>query len=112
MPAARLPPGVYERLLSLALDRDIQALDPKRFATKMEAPEETERPRLLARHIHSLLSLALDAQKGDNAVSSSGRPTTSHTPVTVRSRSRGGYGCSCRSFNRPGSRWDNPADGD
>ena len=28
MPAARLPPGLYERLLSLALDRDIRALDP------------------------------------------------------------------------------------
>jgi len=67
MPAARLPPGLYERLLSLALDRDIQALDPHRFAATTEAPEEAERPRLLARHVHSLLSLALDAQKGDNA---------------------------------------------
>jgi len=67
MPAGRLPPGLYERLLSLALDRDIQALDPKCFAAKTEAPEETERPRLLARYIHNLLSLALDAQKGDNA---------------------------------------------
>ena len=67
MPAERLPPGLYERLLSLALDRDIQALDPNRFAAKTEAPEETERPRLLARYVHHLLSLALDAQKGDNA---------------------------------------------
>ena len=67
MPAARLPPGLYERLLSLALDRDIQALDPKRFAAQTQAPEETERPRLLARYVHRLLSLALDAQKGDDA---------------------------------------------
>jgi len=67
MPAARPPPGLYERLLSLALDRDIQALDPKRFAAQTEAPEETERPRPLARYIHSLLSLALDAQRGAQA---------------------------------------------
>ena len=34
MPAARLPPGLYERLLSLALDRDIaaDARDERRHA--------------------------------------------------------------------------------
>ena len=67
MPADRLPPGLYERLLSLALDRDIAALDPERFGAKTEPPPETERPRLLARYIHSLLSLALAAQTGKDA---------------------------------------------
>ena len=67
MPADRLPAGLYERLLSLALDREIGALDLKQFAALTEAPTETERPRLLARYIHSLLSLALAAQTGKDA---------------------------------------------
>jgi len=50
MPADRLPPGLCERLLSLALDREIGALDLKQFAATTEAPTETERPRLLARY--------------------------------------------------------------
>ena len=66
MPAPRLPPGVYERLLSLALDKNIRGLD-KRFAAQTEAPDDAERPRLLARYVHHLLTLALDAQKGDDS---------------------------------------------
>lgn len=66
MAAPRLPPGVYERLLSLALDRNIRGLDT-RFAASTEAPDDAERPRLLARYVHHLLSLALEAQKGEDA---------------------------------------------
>src|SRR6187551_2463171 len=66
MPAPRLRPGVYERLLSLALDRDIRGLD-QRFKAHTEAPDDAERPRLLARYVHHLVELALDAQKGDDA---------------------------------------------
>jgi len=67
MPADRLPPGLYERLLSLALDREIAALDPGRVAAVTEAVPEAERSRLLARYVHSLLSLALAAQTGKDA---------------------------------------------
>jgi hypothetical protein len=44
-----------------------RALDPGRFEAKTETPQDTEHPRLLARYIHSLLSLALDAQTGKDA---------------------------------------------
>jgi superfamily II DNA or RNA helicase len=67
MPAERLPPGLYERLLSLGLDREVQALDRARFAAQTQSPADTERPRLLARYVHQLLLLALDAQKGKDA---------------------------------------------
>ena len=86
MPAARLPPGLYERLLSLALDQDIQGLDPRRFAAKTEAPEETERPRLLARYILSLLSLALDAQKGNDAEAKQPTSAAGSSPSSSRKK--------------------------
>ena len=63
---ARLPPGLYERLLSLALDRQIGQLE-SRFEAQTEAPEDAERPRILARYVHGLLSLALEAQAGKDA---------------------------------------------
>jgi hypothetical protein len=64
--SARLPLGLYERLVSLALDRQIGRLEP-RFEARTEAPKQTERPRLLARYVHGLLSLALEAQTGEDA---------------------------------------------
>lgn len=63
---ARLPPGLYERLVSLALDAQIRGLDAK-YEASIEEPEDAERPRLLARYIHDLLSLALEAQTGKDA---------------------------------------------
>jgi hypothetical protein len=47
---ARLPPGLYERLVSLALDRQIGRLEAP-FEAQIEAPAATERPRLLARYV-------------------------------------------------------------
>jgi hypothetical protein len=71
--SARLPLGLYERLVSLALDRQISRLEP-RFEARTEALEETERPRLLARYVHGLLSLALEARTGAHAKGQAARP--------------------------------------
>ncbi len=63
---ARLPPGLYERLVSLALDQQIRALGPN-VAPTVGPPDEAERPRLLARYVHELLTMALEAQTGKDA---------------------------------------------
>lgn len=62
-----IPPGVYERLVSLDLEREIRRLDARRFATRTELPDDVERPRLLARYVGDLLRLALEGQAGKNA---------------------------------------------
>lgn len=63
----RLPPGLYERLVSLGLESQLRQLDEGRFATQIAAPERAELPRLLARYVHDLLYLALEAQGGKDA---------------------------------------------
>jgi HKD family nuclease len=62
-----LPPGLYERLLSLGLGRHLQELAAHRLEARTEVPEETERPRLLARYLHDLLFLAFEALSGKDA---------------------------------------------
>ena len=63
----RLPPGLYERLLNLALERALKQLDPRHWAIEKEPPEDAERPRLLARYVAELLHRALQAQTGKHA---------------------------------------------
>ena len=63
----RLPPGLYEQLVSLGLGRRLRELDTQRLEALTGTPESTERPRLLARYLHGLLFLALGAQSGQGA---------------------------------------------
>lgn len=63
----RLPPALYERLMSLALGRRLARLDRTRYSAKVEPPDASERPRLMARYLHDLLYLALEAQGGKDA---------------------------------------------
>ena len=65
--AERLPPGLYERLVNLALGRQLAGLDRTRYSASIEPPEASELPRLLARYVHGLLHRALEAQGGEDA---------------------------------------------
>jgi hypothetical protein len=47
----RLPPGLYERLVSLALGHKLAELDPARYSASVGPPDASERPRLLARYL-------------------------------------------------------------
>jgi len=67
MPDSRLPPGLYERLVSLALEREIGQLDKDRRKAWTEPPEPVELPRLLSRYVSELLQLALQSQTGKDA---------------------------------------------
>jgi len=40
-----LPPGLYERLVSRGLDRELRELDPERFDVHRERPAPSELPR-------------------------------------------------------------------
>jgi len=62
-----LPPGLYERLVSLALEREIGRLDRARLDPRTEPPEPVELPRLLSRYVTDLLHLALQSQTGKDA---------------------------------------------
>lgn len=65
--ADRPAPGLYEQLISLGLDRELARLDRARFTPSVAPPEASELPRLLARYVHDLLYLALEAQGGKDA---------------------------------------------
>jgi len=43
-----LPAGLYERLVSRGLDRELRELHPERFDVHKERPAPSELPRLLA----------------------------------------------------------------
>jgi hypothetical protein len=62
----RLPAGLYESLVSLGLGRRLQELED-RLEAWIEAPDDAERPRLLARYLHDLLFQAFEAQGGKDA---------------------------------------------
>jgi hypothetical protein len=58
MPYSRLPPGLYERLVNLALEHEIGRLDKDRIKAWTEPPEPVELPRLLSRYVSELLQRA------------------------------------------------------
>jgi hypothetical protein len=60
-----LPPGLYERLVSRGLDRELRELDPERFDVHKERPVPSELPRLLAGYVHRELLRVLESQGGD-----------------------------------------------
>lgn len=67
MSKTTLAPGLYERIVSLALERHLGRLDRRHFATRTEPPADVDRPRLLARYVTDLLHLALEGQSGKDA---------------------------------------------
>ena len=62
-----LAPGLYERLIDLALERELRGLDSRQWSARTEPPDSTDRPRLLARYVAELLRLSLRAHTGKDA---------------------------------------------
>jgi superfamily II DNA or RNA helicase len=62
-----LAPGLYERLIDLALERELRGLDSRQWSAETEPPDSSDRPRLLARYVAELLHLSLRAHAGKGA---------------------------------------------
>ena len=64
---APLHPGVYERLLTAALEAEIAARNAEGWWTAVDEADATLRAELLARHLYELARHALEAIPGDDA---------------------------------------------
>ncbi|MDD9993736.1 MAG: phospholipase D-like domain-containing protein [Rhodospirillales bacterium] len=59
-------PGLYEDLLTSALDRDVAAREQEGWWIDVQAADATARPEFLARHVYELLRRALEGIPGDD----------------------------------------------
>ena len=62
----RLPPGIYEDLLTTALEAAVDARKSEGWRMGVSPSDATARPEFLARHVHGLLRRALEAIPGDD----------------------------------------------
>ena len=62
----RLPPGIYEDLLTTALEAAVDARKSEGWRMDVTPSDATARPEFLARHVYGLLRRALEAIPGDD----------------------------------------------
>ena len=62
-----LRPGLYEELLTAALDAEIAARQAEGWWTDVRPADATVRPEFLARHVYKLLRSALEGTPGDGS---------------------------------------------
>ncbi len=63
---SRLNPGLYEELLTCALDAEVEALETQGWWMDFKNAEPTDRPELLARHVYRLLQRVLEEIPGND----------------------------------------------
>ena len=78
-----LPPGLYEEMLTAALEGRIAAREAEGWWTDVQPADATIRPELLARHVYELLRRALEGMPGEGDAKAAGQITLTNRLVQL-----------------------------
>ena len=76
-------PGLYEDLLTSALDRDVAAREEEGWWVDVQSADATTRPEFLARHVYELLRRALQGISGEDDAQAAAQISLANRMVEV-----------------------------